>query len=270
MGKDDSDHMSKRRKWSKRPTGGNGKAPKAAAERRRVAILLPSMEVCNLGFTISLAKLMRDTALRLPPNIEALTINSFCSSMLPFSRQMLAETALSQGATHLLWIDSDMDFPADMLLRFLQFDHPIVGINAMARRDPWRNTAQSAPNVPLVTTPNSNGLERVYRTGFGVMWMEASILGQMEKPWFPFKWMPELGVFRGEDYGFCEKAKELGYEIYIDHDISKQVYHVGQFGYNPQMAAISADTLAEIVGPDGIPDIKIPPDDGGIAEDAIA
>jgi len=122
-------------------------------DMRRVAILIPAGDECKTAFAISLAHMIRETLLLLPENLEALTINSFCTAMLPFSRQILAETALQQGATHLLWIDSDMKFPADMLMTFLRHDKPIIGINAMARSDPWNNTAQSAPDVPLVTTP---------------------------------------------------------------------------------------------------------------------
>ena len=45
----------------------------------------------------------------------------------------------------------------------------------------------------------------------------------------------------GEDYSFFEKAKALGYELYIDQDISKGVYHLGTFAYNPQMMGIASE-----------------------------
>jgi hypothetical protein len=55
----------------------------------------------------------------------------------------------------------------------------------------------------------------------------------MELPWFDLTYLPEKGIFRGEDYAFCEKAKAAGYSLHIDHDISKEVMHVGSFEFNP-------------------------------------
>ena len=47
-----------------------------------------------------------------------------------------------------------------------------------------------------------------------------------------------VGISAVITYGFQEKAKALGYEVWIDHDISKTVNHLGCFGYNPQMKTI--------------------------------
>jgi hypothetical protein len=236
--------MSKRRKqWTRKPTRTN--LPEMKVDRKRVAIVIPAEDMCHTGFTLCLAHMIKDTLLQLPENLEALTVNSYGTSMLPFSRQILAKTALEQGVTHMLWIDSDMEFPSDMLLSFLLHDAPIIGINAMSRRKPYKNTAQSAPATPLVTTPDSTGLEKVYRCGFGVMWTAAEVFERMELPWFDSPFMPEYSVPMGEDYYFCEKAKKLGYEIYIDHDISKRVYHIGTFGYNPQMMTIAGEILEQ-------------------------
>jgi hypothetical protein len=232
--------MSKKRKWST----SSDKAFKIQHDRKRVAILIPAQDMCNTGFAMCLAHMVQKTLLQPPENLEALTINSFGVSILPFGRQVLAKTALEQGVTHMLWIDSDMEFPSDMLLRFLKRDEPIIGINAMNRRKPFRNTALVKPEEPLVTTPDSSGLEKVYRMGFGVVWMAVEVIERMELPWFEFQWVPEVSLFMGEDYSFFEKAKALGYELYVDHDISKAVYHLGTFAYNPQMIPVAEELKA--------------------------
>jgi hypothetical protein len=209
-------------------------------DERRVAILTPACDTCHTGYAMSLVHMLSVTyRAMLAGEIEpfAMTVNSYGTSILPFSRQILAKTALDQKATHMLWIDSDMEFPSDMLMRFMRHDAPIVGINAMSRRKPYRNTAQTMPGEPLTTTLDSTGLEKVFHTGFGVIWIASEVFEKMEAPYFAFEWMPELSVFKGEDYVFFEKAKALGYECYVDHDISKAVYHSGAFGFNPLLIA---------------------------------
>jgi hypothetical protein len=230
--------MSETREWT------NSEELTIEHDRKRVAILSPAMDMCHTGFAMCLAHMVQKTLLQPPENLEALTINSFGVSILPFGRQVLAKTAIEQGVTHMLWIDSDMEFPSDMLLRFLKRDEPIIGINAMNRRKPFRNTAMTGPDEPLVTTQDSSGLEKVYRMGFGVVWMAVEVVERMELPWFEFVWVPEVSLFMGEDYSFFEKAKTLGYELYVDHDISKQVYHLGTFGYNPQMIPVAEEIEA--------------------------
>jgi hypothetical protein len=231
-------------RWKKRKSKirklGKPQSFPVKVEQRQVAILIPACDMCNTGFAMSLAHMLSTTYRamltgEIPP--IAISVNSYGTSILPFSRQILAKTALEQGATHMLWIDSDMEFPGDMLLRFLRHDKAIVGVNAMSRRKPYRNTAQTAPAEYLSTTLESTGLEKVYRMGFGVVWVATEVFEKMELPWFEFQWAPELSVFRGEDYVFFEKAKALGYECYVDHDISKAVYHVGSFGFNPLLMA---------------------------------
>jgi len=227
-------------RWKKRKQkirkNGNGSPFSVKVDERRIAILTPACDMCHTGYSMSLAHMLSHTyRAMLAGEIEpfAMTVNSYGTSILPFSRQILAKTALEQKASHMLWIDSDMEFPGDMLIRFMRHKEPIVGINAMSRRKPYRNTAQTTPGTPLTTTLDSTGIEKVHHTGFGVVWIASEVFEKMEEPYFEFKWRSDLSVFAGEDYVFFEKARALGYECYVDHDISKAVYHSGAFGFNP-------------------------------------
>jgi hypothetical protein len=206
---------------------------------RRVAVLIPSQDMCHTGFAMSLAHMIERTCLNPPENLEGLVVNCFESSMLQFSRQTLAKNALEQDVTHMLWIDSDMSFPDDMLLSFLRRDEAIIGINAMNRRKPFRNTALVSAKEQCVTTKDSSGLEKVFRMGFGVVWISCEVFKQMTLPYFDFNWVPDESLWMGEDYSFFEKAKALGYELYVDHDISKRVNHIGMFSYNPLMMGVA-------------------------------
>jgi GT2 family glycosyltransferase len=136
---------------------------------------------------------------------------------------VIAKDALEAGATHLLWIDSDMEFQPDLLVRLLAHDLPMVGVNATMRRLPHNNCARYADGTELTTSIDSTGLEKVDRTGFGVMMLKAEVFQKIAMPWFAFEWMPERHVFMGEDYFFLLKAKAAGYEVVVDQDVSKGV-----------------------------------------------
>jgi len=214
---------------------------KLLRDKRRVAVLTPCDDRVATEFATSLVEMVQHTYASAPGNLEGLVVQAFGSSILPYSRERLAHFAIESGATHTLWIDSDMKFPKDTLIRMLQTAEPIVGINAMSRREPYRNCAQINPDTPLETTPDSTGYEKVWRMGFGLVWIATDVFKAIDNPWFDFEYIPEKMCWRGEDFGFFERARDLGHPFYVDHDLSKEVYHMGSFGFNPLMMAQLAE-----------------------------
>jgi len=221
-----------------------GRSKRGKAKRRgrgwrkeeiKVAILTPCDDHVATPYAVSLAEMCLHTLMNQAGDLAGVALQAFGSSILPHSREQLCQWAIDQGSTHTLWIDSDMKFPKDTLLRMMAHDKSIVGINAMTRRPTFRCTAQSSIRVPLTTGENSTGLEKVYRMGFGLIWIRTEIFKEIESPRFDFKYLPDQGNWRGEDYTFFEHARELGHDFYVDHDLSKEVYHMGAFGYNPLM-----------------------------------
>lgn len=206
---------------------------KIQRERRRVSILTPCDDTVKTFYATSLLQMMQVTIMAQPESLEG--VNAICSgsSILPESRQKLADQALEAGATHLLWIDSDMKFPPDTLLRFLKRDEKIIGINAVSRRPPYVPCAQMTDGSYVITNKESSGLEKVGRMGFGVLWVAAEVFKEMTKPYFAFDYMHDKQTFRGEDYFFFHKTRQLGFEAYVDHDLSKEVLHLGTFGFHP-------------------------------------
>lgn len=205
----------------------------------RVGVLTPAGDHVTTEYASSMHHMLLHLWEAKDPRFESIGVYTYGSSILPFSRQVLAQMAIEHQCTHTLWIDSDMSFPKDILNRFAGRSEKIIGINAMGRRPPFRTTAQSAPGVNIDTTPESTGLQKVSRIGFGVAWVATEVFTRMKKPWFEFTWVEEFGCFRGEDYLFCDRAKDLGYEIHIDQDLSKLVHHIGAFNYNPMLRTIT-------------------------------
>ena len=205
--------------------------------RRSVAVLTPSGDMCHTAYANSLAGMIVHTMATPDLPLSAISVQHYGSSILPQGRHKLAMKALDLGVTHMLWIDSDMEFPKDLLVRWLHRNEPIIGINAMMRRPPYLNCAQSEPGKPIVMTSDITGVQKVHRTGFGVLWIACEVFRRVDQPWFQTEYLNEQGAYRGEDYYFLERAREAGYDIYVDFDVSKEINHVGCYGFNPMMKA---------------------------------
>jgi len=196
-------------------------------------------------FAFSMLNMIEYTVVERPPRLGALVVQGYSSSVLTQSREILAHFAIEAGATHTLWIDSDMQFPQEMIVHFCTNDYPLLGINATARRPPYRNCAQVEKGVELESLVDSTGQVPVFRMGFGVAWIQTAVFKAMEKPWFDFVWLPDKGVFQGEDHYFVMNATKLGYEPRVDQDVTRYVQHLGIMGYNPVAKAMMPKDIQE-------------------------
>lgn len=221
-------------RWSKRKKKKQSSSEplESREERYKVVVVTPVNDFCHAHYCASLIHMACHTLTSAPFYVELHFLQAG-TSILPFSRQIMVQRSLEVDADWILTIDSDMKFPADTLLRLLRHGKSIVGVNCMARRPPHHSTAQTEDRSEIVTTEDSSGIEKAGRLGFGLVLLQAKIFREMELPWFEFEWLPDKKVFRGEDYVFFDKVRKAGYELYVDHDLSKEVKHLGQFEYSP-------------------------------------
>lgn len=165
------------------------------------------------------------------------------------SREKLVEEALEKEASHILFLDSDMTFPSDSLHRLIAHDLPCVACNYVQRVIPANSNTRDVNGEPMMTYTDSTGLEVARSAGFGVTLIKAEVFKKLSKPWFDTVWLqkgedqvywPESLQLVGEDVFFYKKVKhELDIDLMIDHDISKEVGHVGNFEYTNNLAGIS-------------------------------
>lgn len=165
------------------------------------------------------------------------------------ARQQLAEEVLNEGADYILWLDADMRFPPDLLIRLLKRSEPFVGTNYSTRTGIPEYTALKritssgdGPSKRCVTGPDSTGLEEVQAVGMGAALVHASVFRALhdphgpDGPWFWYRWLDELDQQMGEDVYFCELVRDAGFAVYVDHDVSKDVAHVGDFSFKLEHA----------------------------------
>lgn len=191
-----------------------------------VSLSIPSRDEWKAVFGYSLLRMFIST------QTAQQNLRMCRGSVIPSNRNTLVKKALEDGATHVMFIDTDMVFPADTLDRMLAHGKPIVMANCCVRSlNPAKATAQRNGRV-VWTDRGTKGLEEVDRCGFGVALVDIEVFKALKKPWFEFPYLPERDDYGGEDVYFCDKAREAGYQIFIDHDLSWQIGHCGDIHYS--------------------------------------
>ena len=211
-----------------------------------IGILVPTRDFVNSGFAFDLARLVGYT---IGTTENRVVIYTSSGTLLSSQRQDLARDAVDAGCTHTLWLDSDMRFPKDALIRLLERDEPIICANYAKRRFPTEPIAVKK-NVPgedaekinrVYTEEDSTGLVEVDYCGMGVMLIKAEVYKKMEFPWFAIPWVPAAEDYIGEDVWFCRRAAENGFKTMIDQDLSKEVHHIGTFEYKHEHTLIGRE-----------------------------
>jgi hypothetical protein len=138
------------------------------------------------------------------------------------NRNGCVQYAMNTGIdfTHLLWIDGDMIFPGNALLRLLAAGKDIVGANYRTRTPPYKHAGvyKDRSGAPL----SQGGLHQMEQMPTGLLLTRFDIYRKMGYPWFK----PGLHSEPRDDIYFCRRAVEMGYEIWCDHDLTREVQHI--------------------------------------------
>ena len=154
------------------------------------------------------------------------TLEIQISADIAQNRNRLVERALHGDYTHLLFVDSDMFFAPDTLERMLAHDKDILGLACNRRKLPLESVVKPLKvedeNKPLPTK-----LFEAKSVGTGMLLIKTDVLKTLTHPIFDFQY--RNGKRFGEDVLFCEKAREAGYQIWVDPTIP--VNHIGTYLY---------------------------------------
>lgn len=164
-------------------------------------------------FTYDLIQLLKHS----PEAVWGFSSGSYISN----NRIAIVRQALETNAGHILFLDSDMRFPADTLQRLLLHDKDIIGANYKQRtQEEW--TARKDGKF----IGKGFGLGEVDTLGLGVTLIKRAVFEKFE-PWFAMPYDPQEKKQVGEDVYFCTMAKQNGFKIWVDHDLSHEVKHTG-------------------------------------------
>lgn len=208
----------------------------ARVHQLRLAVVVPTRSP-KVQHVASLARLMRELERdsRIAPSYIARS-----GSILPNLRASCAQAALDDGADVMLWIDDDMAFEPDTVWRLLAHDRDIVGTNYSNKALPGQFVSRLA-GEEIKTNEQTTGLSPADSIGFGLVLIRSRVFRALPKPWFAMPYVADRGYCVGEDWFFCRAAKEAGFDIWIDHDASREVRHVGDFEYTWHYAQAERD-----------------------------
>lgn len=158
-----------------------------------------------------------------------LTIHTMC--YVHVARNSMAKQAIESGATHLMFIDSDMDFEPGAIERLLNLDKDVIGGLYYRRQVPYLPTINNLENDKIVIPKKfpTDAPFKVWAVATGFMLIKTSVLKKIEPPWFGFM-KYKGGQEIGEDLYFCRKVNEKGFEVWCDPTID--LGHIGDYRYD--------------------------------------
>lgn len=214
----------------------------------RIGICLPSLDYAHAWFGYDLAGMMTYTAFN-HPDWELRRFQA-TGTWLPQVRHRTVVAALNTDCDWLLFLDSDMRFPLNTLEQMLARGKSVVAANYTARHVPFPPVAVNQQAERVYTEYESTGLEEVARIGMGVMLVRATELRRIKPPWFMLGWDDVTQDYTGEDNYFCRRLREEGTSIWLDHDLSHDVSHLGIIEFEQSHAVKMRHTLASSTSED--------------------
>jgi hypothetical protein len=119
------------------------------------------------------------------------------------------------GYKKLFWIDSDMVFTPNDVLKLYEADEDVVSGCYLTHGNSL--AAYSEKYIPLLTSNLSIGLRTVEAVGFGFLALKQGVVESIPSP--VFRDASTSLELLGEDLVFCKKVRDLGYEIWLDQDV---------------------------------------------------
>ena len=228
---------------------------------KSIFIALPAYDFkVSLKLAISLARF----AQMAPKHGIDIQIGSICGcSVVSRARNLLAQDLLESNCDYLLFIDSDINFEPDDILRLMAWgSDPRKGIVAAVPRTRSEDKVYIAnldydDNREL--TMNGMGLVRAERVATAFMLVRREVIATLaasHPEWqyydkrsdrtlscmFDFK-ITEEGYI-GEDFLFCDRAREHGFEVWIDPSIT-----LGHMGVQEYVGNFGKDVLYPMIVP---------------------
>ena len=195
----------------------------------KVLIAVPALDVMPVQTAYSMLSLKRDC-----PSRFSFIVRASCHD----ARNLLAREAIESGADRVLWIDSDMVFGDDLMLRLgedLDAGWDMVCGIYFKRELPvtpviYKGIDAGAGKAEQYADYPRDSVFSIAGCGFGAVMMTTDLLKRMpEYKGGPFGPLPGLS----EDLSFCWRAKAAGAQIACDSRV--KVGHVGQMVFGEEM-----------------------------------
>ena len=188
------------------------------------------------------------------------------NSNVGLARAVCCQQFLASDFTHLLFIDSDIEFDWQDVVRMLATGVEVVGATYPKKRIRWERVVEAAKrgefdqlegagveltHIDLPGGERRGHLKEVAGLPGGFLMIaretfdkilaarpdivfELSAGGEKAADYFPM--MRVDGSYRGEDYGFCDLCRQAGVKLWMD--CAARVIHHGNYGYSATPAQL--------------------------------
>jgi len=187
----------------------------------QIVICIPhSYKVFNKQFTLSLLTILNyfhvwNGERGMKHKLNILVQNA---GWIDHMREQLADKAIKSGATHLLWLDTDMTFPPDIIVKMIKRFEEEPELEAVTGLYTWKKP----PFLPHVYSSYNKETGRfsygagfpldksfpVAGAGFGCVMTAVELFKRVERPWFKME-LDGDDIKIGEDLYFCKKAQPI-------------------------------------------------------------
>ena len=197
----------------------------------KTLICIPCMDMIHTGFFRALLNLQ---------SVGEVQFAITQSSLIYDARNILAVQAITGGYDRTLWLDSDMSFDSDMMVKLskdMDEGRELVSGLYMTRKKPIHPTIYDGVGVFNINGVPQNtavaytdyprdSIFEIEGCGFGGVMVSVPLLKKVrEKFGLPFS--PVAGF--GEDLSFCMRVKNLGEKMYCDSSV--KLGHIGNYIY---------------------------------------
>ena len=139
---------------------------------------------------------------------------------------------------YILKLDDDHQFPPNVLEQLMLHDKDVVGGVYMTREQIGRPIYGWTEHIENPPDPARTGFFRVDKVATGCMLIKRRVFEALPYPWFEHRYVwaknwrsGEKDEVYGEDYEFCRKARQAGFEIWADSTLD--ISHLGADIHNP-------------------------------------
>lgn len=177
----------------------------------RLLIAIPTTDYIPADFVKSLAKLQQELGRR----GVAYDVEVLAGTLVYIARNRLANKAINDHYTHVLWIDSDMVFNEKVYEDLMDVGKEMVCGAFVSRRPPYGPCIYTSIEENAIEKVKEFGTRpfRVDGCGFAMVLTSVDLLQAVTQK-FGTCFQPTS--YYGEDLAFCWRVKQLGREIWCE------------------------------------------------------
>lgn len=180
----------------------------------KILIGIPCMEYLPVDFVKSIDHI------KAPPDVHVDKLY-ISMSLVYIAREKIIEAALDGGYDYVFFIDSDMAFNGDILRKLYAAQKDIVSGLAFMRSPPYSPCVYKTLKIgdgrnTVERLTEFNGVEQIAACGLACCLIKTEVFKKIRERSLCFLPLPTLG----EDLAFCIRARNCGYEIWLDPDVA--------------------------------------------------